>query len=585
MANDYKVLYRKYRPTSFDEVVGQKYSISMLKHAVENNKISHAYIFTGPRGTGKTSTAKIFAKTINCENPLNGVPCGTCSSCQNINNNADIIEIDAASNNGVDEIRELINNVKIAPSFSKYKVYIIDEVHMLSQSAFNALLLTLEEPPSHIVFILATTNIESVPITILSRCQRYDFKKLTNEELITHLKHIAELENITITEDAIEEIAYLSEGGCRDALSILNQLSTSNSEINLDTVLSNYGSVSMIQIKNIVEYYLHNSYEQLKSTFDNLEKSSMDYKVFIKKLIDQLFTAAIELKVKKKDEEYLKLKDTIFELNDLINKININVDPFVLIFLILIKNISIAGEKTEAVDMDIEKENKINKQEDVSTQSLDTQPVEPQEEKLKTEKQSKKSNKQLEKVVEKKENPIVEQTVSTIPVQDEGYLEYLEQLKTIRVNNCFAKADKSLLLPSKEKWLQFNNGLDYTDEIKSIVIDSELVLASDTIHIITDNQESIVDMFNKNLERIEKKYQDLIGNTIHFIALSNSEWDKNKKEYIKKIKEKYVYQIVEEPSYEHTEVQDASSKTEENTLFSDYTDVLTIFNEDHVEIK
>ncbi len=140
-------------------------------------------------------------------------------------------------------------------------------------------------------------------------------------------------------------------------------------------------------------------------------------------------------------------------------------------------------------------------------------------------------------------------------------------------------------MPSKEKWLQFNNSLDFTDEIKSIVIDSELVLASDTIHIITDNQESIVDMFNKNLERIEKKYQDLIGNTIHFIALSNSEWDKNKKEYIKKIKEKYVYQIVEEPSYEHTEVQDASSKMEENTLDNDYADVLTIFNEDHVEIK
>lgn len=578
MANDYKVLYRKYRPTSFDEVVGQKYSISMLKHAVENNKISHAYIFTGPRGTGKTSTAKIFAKTINCENPLNGVPCGTCSSCQNINNNADIIEIDAASNNGVDEIRELINNVKIAPSFSKYKVYIIDEVHMLSQSAFNALLLTLEEPPNHIVFILATTNIESVPITILSRCQRYDFKKLTDEELINHLKHIAELENITITEDAIEEIAYLSEGGCRDALSILNQLSTSNNEISLDTVLSNYGSVSMIQIKNIVEYYMQNSYEQLKNTFESLEKSSMDHKIFVKKLIDQLFIEAIELKLKKKDQEYLKIKDTIFELNDLINKININVDPFVLIFLVLIKNISIESAGSTEVDTDFKKTENI-KQPDVKiNQSVSYQPEEQKKEKIKVVEETKEQ-------AEENAKPAVKEKGSTKIVQNEEYLEYLEQLKIARVNNCFAKADKSLLLTSKEKWLQFNNRLDYIDEIKSVVIDSELVLASDTIHIITDNQESIVDMFNKNLEKIEKKYQELIGDMIHFIALSNSEWDKNKKEYIKKIKEKYVYQVVEEPSYKHTDIKAETPENSEETLYSDYTDVLTIFNEDHLEIK
>ena len=237
MDTEFKVLYRKYRPKSFDEIVGQEYTVKMLKNAIIGNKISHAYLFTGPRGTGKTSTAKIFAKTINCENSTDGIPCGKCSSCLNINNNADIIEIDAASNNGVDEIREIINNVKVAPSFSKYKVYIIDEVHMLSQSAFNALLLTLEEPPKHIVFILATTNVESVPITILSRCQRYEFKKLSLEEIENHLNYVSKNEKIDITTDAIKEISYLSEGGLRDALSILNQLSTSNSSISLETVI------------------------------------------------------------------------------------------------------------------------------------------------------------------------------------------------------------------------------------------------------------------------------------------------------------------------------------------------------------
>lgn len=573
MANDYKVLYRKYRPKTFDEIIGQKYSIAMLKNAVKNDKISHAYIFTGPRGTGKTSTAKIFAKTINCENPKDGVPCGTCSCCQNINNNADIIEIDAASNNGVDEIRELINNVKIAPSFSKYKVYIIDEVHMLSQSAFNALLLTLEEPPNHIVFILATTNIESVPITILSRCQKYDFKKLTNEELSTHLKNIAKLENISISDSAIEEIAYLSEGGCRDALSILNQLCTSNDNIDLDTVLNNYGSVSMIQIKSIVKSYIENSYEQLKNTFDNMEKSSMDYKVFLKKLIDQLFIEAINMKTKNQNGEYLKLKDTIFELNDLINKININVDPFLLIFLALIKNVTIGDEEMEKT---LTENKTLQKVETIKKEKIQNQENEVNS--IITEPPLKLKEKTTEKGVVDLQN-----------IQDEEYTHYLERLKRVRINNCFAKADKSLLLDSKEKWLQFNNSLESTDKIKSIIIDSELVLASATINIITDNQESIVDMFNHNIERIEKKFKEIIGYEIHFIALTTTDWEKNKKDYIKKVKERYVYQIMEEPELKQEEKKNTS--TVEETIqgsepeYSDYTDVLTIFNEDHVEIK
>lgn len=568
MANDYKVLYRKYRPTTFDEIVGQKYSIEMLKNAVTSNKISHAYVFTGPRGTGKTSTAKIFAKTINCEHPKEGVPCGTCNSCQNIHHNADIIEIDAASNNGVDEIRELINNVKIAPSYSKYKVYIIDEVHMLSQSAFNALLLTLEEPPSHIVFILATTNIESVPITILSRCQRYDFKKLSDEELSNHLKKVSDLEKISITDEAIEEIAYLSEGGCRDALSILNQLSTSNDSIDLNTVLNNYGSVSMIQIQSIVKYYLDNSYEQLKHIFDSMEKSSMDYKVFLKKLIDRLFKEAVEFKAKNNHEEYLKLKDTILELNELINKININVDPFSLIFLILIQNVNVCGGNQNILNDDTQVEN---------NQKMEKEPL--LEAKTETIQESK----------EKNQEKNVEENQIDVSMPDQKHIDYLEQLKIVRVNNCFAEADKSLLLSSKEKWLQFNNSLSPTDEIKSIVIDSELVLASSTINIIIDNQESIVDRFNNILEKIEAKYEEVIRNKIRFIAVSSNDWDKEKKEYIKNMKEKYVYKIMDEPSYPqkedtHTLVIDDSSR-DKDSQYTDYTDILAIFNEDHVEIK
>ena len=183
----YKVLYRKYRPDDFSNIIGQDYTITMLKNSITTGKHAHAYIFTGPRGTGKTSSAKVFAKALNCENPNNGNPCNECSFCLGFKENPDIIEIDAASNNGVDEIRELINNIKLVPSSSRYKIYIIDEVHMLSDSAFNALLLTLEEPPEHVVFILATTDIQKVPITILSRCQRFDFKPIQNSQCFTFL--------------------------------------------------------------------------------------------------------------------------------------------------------------------------------------------------------------------------------------------------------------------------------------------------------------------------------------------------------------------------------------------------------------
>ena len=213
---DYKVFYRKYRPKIFTELVGQESIKDVLINSIKTNKIAHAYIFTGPRGTGKTSTAKIFAKTLNCLHNENGISCDECDMCKTYNESADIIEIDAASNNGVEEIRNLRDSVKVAPYNSKYKVYIIDEVHMLSNSAWNAFLKTLEEPPSHVIFILATTEINKIPDTVMSRCQRFDFTKIPFEVMKQHLHKICQLEHIEIDNDALEEIVNISNGCLRE---------------------------------------------------------------------------------------------------------------------------------------------------------------------------------------------------------------------------------------------------------------------------------------------------------------------------------------------------------------------------------
>ena len=260
----------------------------MLQNAIIHNKIAHSYLFTGPRGTGKTSTAKVFAKTINCEHLVDGEACGKCNSCLSFNNSPDIIEIDAASNNGVDDIRELINNVKIAPTESKYKIYIIDEVHMMTPSAFNALLLTLEEPPAHAIFIMATTNVESVPITILSRCQRFNFNKISLDDLVKQIHTICTEENISITDDAVLEIANLSEGGMRDALSLLDQLSATGDEITIDKILVNYGSISLKFIKDLLKFVENKDIENIHKAFLELQNTSSDYKVFIKKIVQEL---------------------------------------------------------------------------------------------------------------------------------------------------------------------------------------------------------------------------------------------------------------------------------------------------------
>ncbi|MCQ2748951.1 MAG: DNA polymerase III subunit gamma/tau [Clostridia bacterium] len=248
MAEGYQALYRKYRPKTFDEVVGQDHIVNTLKNQIETNKIGHAYLFCGIRGTGKTTLAKILGKTVNCSHLENGNPCLKCDECLGIEDGSllNVIEMDAASNNGVDYVRMLKEDVRYMPASGKYKVYIIDEVHMLSGAAFNALLKTLEEPPAHVIFVLATTDVQKLPVTILSRCQRFDLRRITKPVMKEFLKKVLDREGKKLTDDALDYIASLSEGSMRDALSLLEQvISASRSdETNLDDILDTLGNVS-----------------------------------------------------------------------------------------------------------------------------------------------------------------------------------------------------------------------------------------------------------------------------------------------------------------------------------------------------
>lgn len=284
-------LYRKYRPKNFSEIIGQKHIVQTLSNAIKNNRIGQAYLFTGPRGTGKTSIARIFAKTINCENLNGAVTCEKCKHCEMINENKslDIIEIDAASNTGVDNIRELRETVSLPPTALKYKVYIIDEVHMLSTGAFNALLKTLEEPPAHVVFILATTEIHKVPATILSRCQRFDFARLPIQNIIEKLTLIAKNEKIKIDKDSLEMIAIAAEGGMRDAESLFGQvISLEDKNITVKEVEEILGTTDRKFSREIVGMIIAKDATSAINRINELLNEGYDLQIFAKSLVNYL---------------------------------------------------------------------------------------------------------------------------------------------------------------------------------------------------------------------------------------------------------------------------------------------------------
>lgn len=311
----HQALYRKWRPQTFSDVCGQEHITSILKYEVANNKFSHAYLFCGSRGTGKTTCAKILSRAVNCLDPVNGDPCGKCAACLSIENGSatDVLEMDAASNNGVDNIRDIRDEVIYSPSSLKYRVYIIDEVHMLSQSAFNALLKTLEEPPEHVIFVLATTELHKLPATIISRCQRFDFRRISTRVLTDRLMYIAKNEDIKIDEKAAMLLARQAQGGMRDAISLLELCAGSRQLIDEKYVHECTGSTGRSEMIELCLDIINKDHDAILSKISEVVNSSKDLIIFWQELLS-LYRDMLVCKIAKEPKEYLDLTDTEYAM-------------------------------------------------------------------------------------------------------------------------------------------------------------------------------------------------------------------------------------------------------------------------------
>lgn len=560
----YQALYRKYRPSTFKDVVGQDVIIQTLKNAIQNNKLTHAYLFAGPRGTGKTSTAKILAKTINCKNLNNFEPCNECDSCIQINNKqtTDIIEIDAASNNGVDEIRELKSKVNLVPSNSKYKVYIIDEVHMLSPGAFNALLKTLEEPPQYIIFILATTEPHKIPATILSRCQRFDFKKISTKKIVENLNKIVSNENIIIENEALEEIAILSQGGMRDSISLLDQaISYCPENISCQDIHDINGTIGNEEMKKIIDVILDKKIAQLLKIFDDLDDKGKNLIKLVEELVLYLRNILIyqvapnyfeetEKKIyiqmsEKIEPEILlkyikKFSKTIYDMKNSDNeKITLEIN------LIEMSNIEVAASVQIEESVEKRQENKI------SVENLQ-------------------SKKQPEIIEKKSENIKIDIPLKT---EEENIKnKQIEEIKRIRINNTLSGFNKKELLQYKEKLEQIKKHL--FDEIYSqwvsLIFDGELKASGKNHLIFVYKDIPMESLFNQNWNIIEEILEDTYHEKIKVVATNIEEWNQIKQEFNSKTKK---YEWKEEPVL-NTSSPNENKKEKKNKIETIFQDII-----------
>ena len=510
---DYQALYRKYRPKTFDDIYGQEIIVQTLKNIIKNNKLTHAYLFIGPRGTGKTSIAKVFAKTINCLNSKNGISCEKCEICigNNTNENVDIIEMDAASNNGVDEIREIKNHVTLMPTTSKYKVYIIDEVHMLTTGAFNALLKTLEEPPKHVIFILATTEPHKIPLTIVSRCQSFEFKPIPKAIIKERLKYICKQENIKIDENSLDLIAIDSNGGMRDAIGLLDQLNAySNSDIKYEDVLLLNGRISIDDLKNML---LCISNSNLKETYAIVDKIENEGKNFIYICDDLIKLLRDELILQQTKNESIiddiipkeKITDVILLINKSILEMKNSNDKRIFFDILVMK----IYEK-------IKEENKIDS----------------------TNVRIKKQTDLLQKKEQIEENTFKE---------EKNYSIY-EDLMNIRLNNILSTANKNDLLLYKEKIKNLDSEIINLDQLRiaNILSDFEIRAASkDGVVLTTNNQNLLNNMYDEILSA-DQVISSIVDKEIKVCVLLDNTWNEKREFYVNKIKNKEEIKKIDE---------------------------------------
>lgn len=525
----YQALYRVYRPQSFNDVVGQQHIIKTLQNALVQEKFSHAYLFSGPRGTGKTTAAKILAKAVNCEKAPIAEPCNECATCRGITDGSisDVIEIDAASNNGVDEIRDIRDKVKYAPSAVRYKVYIIDEVHMLSIGAFNALLKTLEEPPAHVIFILATTEPHKIPLTIISRCQRFDFKRISPEDIVYRMKEVLGSEELEVSEDALYEIAKASEGGMRDALSLLDQaISYSTEKVSLEDVLSITGAVSQAFIVKIVQAIFNENIVEALDSVESLIKNGKDPARFVEDLIfyyrDVLLYQASEenaylLEKAAVNEEFKELSSkmdsafiykVIAELNQTQQEMKWSNHPRVLLEVALVKLAQSSTSQESAL---------------------------PYQDILQ------KMNQMEAELQQLKEKGIqVDHTAQAVQTEKKQTRQSRSQYKTPvgKVNEILKNATRQNLETIKRSWAQVLDTLKQQNKAShaALLSNSEPVASSDQSFILKFKYEIHCKMASENNNNVRDNLENilytLIGSKREMVAIPESEWDKVREEFL-----------------------------------------------------